>query len=197
MKRGYTVEEYRDMLVRIKAALPDAAVTSDFIVGFCGESDDDFAQSIELVRTGRFKNSFIFKYSPRLGTKSDALFDDDVPEDIKRRRNNELLAVQNAISDQDNQPFIGRRVRVLVEGLSKTSQKHPDESPHVQLVGRTNCDRIVVFDGNRRQFGQLLEIIIYDANAFTLFGSVVTNYVGPEIHALQTVYQSAQCPADA
>lgn len=191
MKRGYTVEEYRDMLARIKDALPDAAVTSDFIVGFCGESDDDFAQSIELVRAGRFKNSFIFKYSPRPGTKSDSLFDDDVPEDVKRRRNNELLAVQNAISDQDNQPFVGRRVRVLVEGPSKASQKHPHESPHVQLVGRTNCDRIVVFDGNRRQIGQLLEIIIYDANAFTLFGSVVTNHVGPEIHALQTVYQSA------
>ncbi len=109
MKRGYTVEEYRDMLHRIRQTVPESSVTSDFIVGFPGETDEEFAETVELVRASRFKNSFIFKYSERPGTKSARLFPDDVPEEVKRRRNNELLAIQNAISEEDNQPFIGRR----------------------------------------------------------------------------------------
>ena len=123
MKRGYTVEDYREMLARIRAAIPDAAVTSDFIVGFCGETEDEFQQTVELVRQSRFKNSFIFKYSERPGTKAPDFWPDDVPEEVKRRRNNELLAVQNAISEEDNQQFIGRTVEVLVEGPSKHAQK--------------------------------------------------------------------------
>ena len=106
MRRGYTVEEYGDMLARIRETIPDAAVTSDFIVGFCGETDEDFRHTVELVRTGRFKNSFIFKYSPRPGTKAAELFADDVPEPVKRRRNNELLAIQNQVSLEENQPFL-------------------------------------------------------------------------------------------
>lgn len=185
MKRGYTVEDYREMMGRIRETVPAATVTSDFIVGFCGETDEDFAETIELVRESRFKNSFIFKYSERPGTKSADLYPDDVPEEVKRRRNNQLLAIQNAISEEDNQPFIGRQVEVLVEGPSKNAVKHgADEGPVVQLVGRTKCDRIVVFDGNRRQIGQLLDVAVYDANAFTLFGSVVTSHVGPEVYSL-------------
>ena len=101
--------------------IPQAAVTSDFIVGFCGEADDEFQQSIDLVCGAHFKNSFIFKYSARPGTKAVELYDDDVPEAVKRRRNHELLAVQNAISLEDNQPFFGRTVEVLVEGPSKVA----------------------------------------------------------------------------
>ena len=123
MKRGYTVEDYREMMSRIRATIPDAAVTSDFIVGFCGETEDEFQQTVELVRQSRFKNSFIFKYSERPGTKAPDFWPDDVPEEIKRRRNNELLAVQNAISEEDSQQFIGRTVEVLVEGPSKHAQK--------------------------------------------------------------------------
>jgi tRNA-2-methylthio-N6-dimethylallyladenosine synthase len=185
MKRGYTVGEYRDMFARIRATVPDAAVTSDFIVGFCGETDDDFAQTCDLVRECRFKNSFIFKYSERPGTKGADLYPDDVPEDVKRRRNNELLAIQNEISEADNQQFLGRQVEVLVEGPSKAGSRQEDQASVVQLVGRTMCDRIVVFDGNRRQAGQVLPIAIYDANAHTLFGSVVTQHVGPELFTLQ------------
>jgi tRNA-2-methylthio-N6-dimethylallyladenosine synthase len=184
MKRGYTVEEYREMLARIRATVPGAAVTSDFIVGFCGETEADFAATVELVREARFKNSFIFKYSQRPGTKGAQLFPDDVPDDVKRRRNNELLALQNAISEDDNQPLIGQTVEVLVEGPSKNSQKHGEDGPVLQLTGRTHCDRIAVFAGNRRQIGQLLPVTIYDANAFTLFGSVVTAHVGPEVYTL-------------
>jgi tRNA-2-methylthio-N6-dimethylallyladenosine synthase len=184
MKRGYTVGEYRDMLARIRATIPAAAVTSDFIVGFCGETEEDFQATVELVRESRFKNSFIFKYSERPGTKSSELFPDDVPEEVKRRWNNELLAIQNAISEEDQHEFLGRQVMVLVEGPSKASQKHPAAGPRVQLVGRTHCDRIVVFEGQERQIGQLLPVTIYDANAFTLFGAVVTQHVGPEVYAL-------------
>lgn len=185
MKRGYTVEDYREMLARVRATIPDVAVTSDFIVGFCGETEEDFQATVDLVGESRFKNSFIFKYSERPGTKSAQLFPDDVPEDVKRRRNNELLAVQNAISEEDNLPLVGRQVEVLVEGPSKNAaRRHDHDSEQLQLVGRTHCDRIVVFDGNRRQIGQLLPIAVYDANAFTLFGSVVTRHVGPEVYSL-------------
>jgi len=184
MKRGYTIEEYREMQARIREIVPQAAVTSDFIVGFCGETDEDYQQTVELVRESRFKNSFIFKYSPRPGTKAPDLFADDVPEETKRRRNNELLAIQNAISEEDNQPWIGRQVEVLVEGPSKMAVRAETEGDLLQLTGRTPDDRIVVFDGNRRQIGRLLNLTVYDANAFTLFGAVVTEHVGPEVFSL-------------
>jgi tRNA-2-methylthio-N6-dimethylallyladenosine synthase len=184
MKRGYTVEDYREMHDRIREQVPEAAVTSDFIVGFCGETKDDFELSCDLVRERRFKNSFIFKYSERPGTKGAELYADDVPEDVKRRRNNDLLAIQNQISEEDNQPFLGRQVEVLVEGRSKAAERRAEQGDAVQLVGRTMCDRIVVFDGNLRQIGQILPVSIYDANAHTLFGTVVTQHVGPELFTL-------------
>ena len=185
MKRGHTVEEYRDMLARIRERVPGAAITSDFIVGFCGETDDDFAQTAALVREARFKNSFIFKYSPRPGTKAAETLEDDVPEAVKRRRNNELLAIQDAISLEDNGAMRGRRVEVLVEGPSKVARKLKKEEggrgkedaeargqgeATLQLVGRTVCDRIVVFDGPANWAGQLKEVTIERVDAFTLFG---------------------------
>jgi len=185
MKRGYTVEDYREMHGHIREWLLEAAVTSDFIVGFCGESDEDFELTCELVRECRFKNCFIFKYSERPDTKGAELYADDVPEETKRHRNNELLAIQNAISEEDNQPFLGRQVEVLVEGRSKAAERRDDSGEATQLVGRTMCDRIVVFDGNLRQVGQTLPVSIYDANAHTLFGAVVTHHVGPELFTLK------------
>ncbi len=188
MKRGYTVEEYREMLARTREWIPNVAVSSDFIVGFCGETDAEFQLTMDLVRESRFKNSFIFKYSERPGTKGAELFADDVPDDVKRHRNNELLALQNEISEQDNHAFLGQQVTVLVEGPSKSAEKHavvspdtrhpiPDTFPSpLQLTGRTHCDRIVVFDGNPRQIGHFLPVVIYDANAHTLFGEVVTRH---------------------
>jgi len=172
MKRGYTAGAYREMLAQIRQTVGGAAITSDFIVGFCGETEEDFRQTVELVRRGRFKNSFIFKYSSRAGTKSAELYADDVPEEVKRRRNNELLAIQSEISREDNQPLAGRTVEILVEGPSKTSRKHPKEGPVVQLTGRTVCDRIVVFDGRRDLIGRILPVEILQAEAFTLFGRV-------------------------
>lgn len=169
MKRGYTVEEYRTMLAEIRQIVPQAAVTSDFIVGFCGETEEDFQETMALVRDGRFKNSFIFKYSARPGTVAARLYADDIPEEVKRRRNNDLLSVQNAICLEDNQQWMGRRAEILVEGPSKVSRRR-DGSETVQLVGRTRCDRIVVFDGPPSLAGQVLELEIIVVDAFTLFG---------------------------
>jgi len=174
MKRNYTVGLYDDMMARIRETVPEAAVSSDFIVGFCGETEASFQKTVRLVERSKFKNSFIFKYSARTGTKADSLYADDVPEEVKRRRNNELLAAQNAVCESLNAPFVGKRVEVLVEGPSKTEvRKGTGEGP-IQLVGRTTCDRIVVFDGNPRQVGQFLDIDIHQANPVTLFGAVAT-----------------------
>ena len=171
MKRGYTVEQYREMLDRIRQTVPGAAVTSDFIVGFCAETEEDYRQTVDLVRDGRFKNSFIFKYSSRPGTKAADLYPDDVPDETKRRRNNELLEIQNAISWEENRPFVGRNVEILVEGPSKASAKRlADGSSVIQLTGRTECDRIVVFDGPQELIGQIIPIGIREVNSFTLFG---------------------------
>ena len=224
MKRGYTVEEYRDMMHRIREHVPGCSVSSDFIVGFCGEREESFQKSMDLIRECRFKNSFIFKYSKREGTKAFELFEDDIPDEVKRRRNNEMLDLQNAISEEDNAEFIGRRVSVLVEGPSKSAAKraaresqpseltsllpiagqstpahhehyhghdhHHDEEPQtiqhasaeaarlaMQLTGRSECDRIVVFDGNPRLIGSRAEIEIHDCTSTTLMGSIVTREV--------------------
>jgi len=170
MKRGYTAEEYREMLAQIRSEIPEAAVTSDFIVGFPGETPEDHQQTVELLREGRFKNCFIFKYSPRPKTKAAELYADDVPDEVKRRRNNELLAIQNAISLEDNQPFVGRRVEILVEGPSKVGRKQLPDGDVTQLVGRTVCDRIVVFDGPTGLAGRTLPVEIERVDALTLFG---------------------------
>jgi tRNA-2-methylthio-N6-dimethylallyladenosine synthase len=181
MKRGYTVEEYLEMMDRIRQTVPGCGVSSDFIVGFCGETEESFERSMELVRRCRFKNSFIFKYSPRSGTKAFELYADDVPEEVKRRRNNELLVLQNEISEEDNAEFIGTDVEVLVEGPSKSAAKasalegaEDRSGGATQLVGRTSCDRIVVFEGNPRLAGSLAQVAIHDCSCTTLIGTIVT-----------------------
>jgi tRNA-2-methylthio-N6-dimethylallyladenosine synthase len=180
MKRLYTVEYYREMLQRCREKIPRVAISSDFIVGFCGETDESFERSCELVRESGFKNSFIFKYSNRPGTKADELFPDDVPEEVKKRRNNDLLAIQNASSLSDHRRLIGQSLQVLVEGLSKTEAKADrgdGSGPIRQFAGRTNTDHIVVFDGHERLIGQFVNVIIEEATAFTLFGTVATTEV--------------------
>jgi tRNA-2-methylthio-N6-dimethylallyladenosine synthase len=178
MKRGYSAQGYREMMARIRDVLPDASVSSDFIVGFCGETEEDFQQTVELVRQCRFKNSFIFKYSERPGSKAAQRLADDVPYAVKRRRNNELLAVQNAISEQENLRRVGRRVEVLVEGPSKAAGKRGEEGPVLQLMGRSRCDRIVVFRGDRRQIGRILPVSICGATAHALVGEVAAEPTG-------------------
>jgi tRNA-2-methylthio-N6-dimethylallyladenosine synthase len=108
--------------------------------------------------------------------------EDDVPDEVKKRRNNELLSIQNQISEEDNQVFLGQNVEVLVEGPSKWAKQNSDQDSQVlQLTGRTNCDRIVVFDGNRRLAGQILPVGIYEVTPFTLLGTVVTEHRVPAL----------------
>jgi tRNA-2-methylthio-N6-dimethylallyladenosine synthase len=173
MKRLYTVEYYREMMERCRERVPGVAISSDFIVGFCGETEESFERTCELVHDSGFKNSFIFKYSARPGTKADELFLDDVPEEVKKRRNNDLLAIQNAVSLADHRRRVGETVEVLVEGPSKLGMKADGTGPK-QLTGRSRTDHIVVFDGNERLIGQTVPVAIDAATAFTLFGTVVT-----------------------
>lgn len=175
MKRNYTVAFYTDMLARCREKVPGVAISSDFIVGFCGESEESFARTVRLVEQSRFKNSYIFKYSERPGTKAAQRYRDDVPEEVKKRRNNDLLAVQTEISRQEHRRWIGQRVSILVEGPSKRDQNRfatVSSSDILQLTGRTMTDHIVVCDGPPRLIGQLLDVDIVDASPFTLFGVI-------------------------
>jgi tRNA-2-methylthio-N6-dimethylallyladenosine synthase len=185
MKRLYTIGYYREMLDRCRERVPGVAISSDFIVGFCGETEDSFEKTCDLVRTAGFKNSFIFKYSPRPGTKADDLFADDIPEEVKKRRNNDLLSIQNAVSLADQRQRVGQTVEVLVEGPSKSALKHDTPGPR-QLTGRTMTDHIVVFDGNERLIGQTVSVQVDSATPFTLLGKVLTGeQVGVEAEHAQ------------
>ena len=170
MKRNYTASYYMDMLARCRELVPGVSVSSDFIVGFCGETEESFQKSMDLVREAKFKNSFIFKYSERGGTKAAERYPDDVPDDVKKRRNNDLLAVQNENSRADHRSQVGKVVEVLVEGPSRMSAK----ATHVtQLTGRSMADHIVVFDGTDRLIGHTVRVAIDDASPFTLYGNVL------------------------
>jgi len=163
MRRGYTRSQYLRLVERAYQLVPEVTVASDFIVGFPGESEEDFGQSVELIRRCRFKNSFIFKYSPRPGTKA-AEFADDVPREVKRRRNRELLAVQEEVSLSQNRGLIGRTVRVLVEG--------PSRRDPARLTGRDPGDHIVCFAGSKELVGREVAVLITEATALTLLGEL-------------------------
>jgi tRNA-2-methylthio-N6-dimethylallyladenosine synthase len=191
MNRGYTAREYRDLIDRAKTMMPDISLASDFIAGFPTETEEEHRASIELIRYCRFKNSFIFKYSPRPGTIAIDRYEDDVPEEVKRRRNNELLAVQQEVSAENNRAMIGKIVEVIVEGQSKlvSKQNKADEGlvaltvggkareepaeERTQLVARTRGDQIVCFDGPPSLKGRMPRVEITDAQSLTLFGRVV------------------------
>ncbi|MFA6176696.1 MAG: tRNA (N6-isopentenyl adenosine(37)-C2)-methylthiotransferase MiaB [Phycisphaerae bacterium] len=171
MKRNYTADEYLAILDRARQIVPDIAIAGDFIVGFCGETDEDFQKSAELIRKAQYKNSFIFKYSTRPGTRADEKLIDDVPMEIKKQRNIELLAVQEEVSEEFNKSFVGKTVKVLVEGVSKKSHLDGSDSEKLpQLIGRTAGDCIVVFDGAADLAGEFADVKITRASALTFFG---------------------------
>jgi tRNA-2-methylthio-N6-dimethylallyladenosine synthase len=174
MNRHYSAEQYLEYLARARAAVPDIAVAGDFIVGFPGETDEDFQATVDLVRRARYRNCFIFKYSPRPGTTADKRHADTVSDEIKQRRNVELLAVQEQISGQLSEAFVGGPVKVLVEGLSKKAHVNATgDAARPQLVGRTATDYIVVFNGPPALAGQFAEVLITESSPLTLFGSLV------------------------
>ncbi len=183
MKRKYSVESYLDLVARGKEIVPEMTWASDFIVGFCGETDDEFQASCDLLDKVQYKNIFCFKYSPRPNTVADNLLPDDVPEDVKRQRNVQMLKHQESISLAQNEKLVGQEVEVLVEGYSKAAIKAQEAEQSRgeeitwrrsdQLVGRTRTDRIVVFNGTDANVGQLQQIKITGASALTLFGELV------------------------
>jgi tRNA-2-methylthio-N6-dimethylallyladenosine synthase len=174
MNRRYTAEQYLELLDKARAKVPEISIAGDFIVGFPGETEEDFQATVNLVKKARYKNCFIFKYSPRPGTSADKKLQDDVPTEIKKRRNIELLAVQEQISDGLSRDFLGRTVRVLVEGLSKKPHLNSAESrDDPQLVGRTATDYIVVFNGPASLAGELVNAKITQTSPLTLFGELI------------------------
>jgi len=173
MNRGYTCSEYLELLDRARAAAAGIAIAGDFIVGFPGETKEDFQATVDLVKKAQYKNCFIFKYSPRPGTNADEKLEDNVPAEIKRKRNIELLDVQNEISEKLSRQSLKKTVKVLVEGLSKKphlNQAGSENKP--QLVGRTATDYIVVFNGPRSLAGQFAKVKITKTSALTLFGEL-------------------------
>ncbi len=177
MHRPYTAQQYLELIELGRTIVPDLSLAGDFIVGFPGETEQDFQDTVRLVRAARYKNCFIFKYSPRPGTVAAKRLKDDVPTEVKRHRNNELLAVQEEISLELHRAFIGQTLEVLVEGPSKSARKGRPEHQH-QLSSRTRGDHIVVFDAPARAAqlsGKLVYVKILDASALTLFGELVAS----------------------
>ncbi len=173
MNRHYTAEQYLELLARARQIVPDIAIAGDFIVGFPGETEEDFQATVRLVERARYRNCFIFKYSPRPGTTADKRHQDTVPDEVKQRRNVELLAVQERISERLSHEFQGRTVRVLVEGLSKKAHVNPrDDQDQPQLVGRTDTDYIVVFNGSPSLAGRFVDVRITETSPLTLFGAL-------------------------
>ncbi|MFQ5489985.1 MAG: tRNA (N6-isopentenyl adenosine(37)-C2)-methylthiotransferase MiaB [Phycisphaerae bacterium] len=180
MRRQYSVSRFEELIHQARQVVPGITLATDIIVGFSGETEAEFAETCALVERGRFKNIFCFKYSERPATVAQKRMPDDVPNDVKRRRNNQLLAVQQRVSLENNHAMIGRTVDVLVEGYSKAAIKaqeaeqtrgqEVDWRHSDQLVGRTRGDQIVVFNAPADLIGQLVPIKITSATALTLFG---------------------------
>jgi tRNA-2-methylthio-N6-dimethylallyladenosine synthase len=163
MRRGYTVERYLEICDTLRAEVAGIEIASDFIVGFPGETAEDFDKTVELMERVRFQNSFVFKYSPRPGTDAAALAD-DVPEEEKKRRNQALLDAQERISLDLNRRRIGRTFEVLVEGPSKRDPR--------RQTGRTDTHQIVNFDAGRDLAGSFATVEITAVSPTALTGSL-------------------------
>ena len=173
MNRKYTRGEYDDLVDRARAIVPGVVLAGDFIVGFPGESEDDHQASADLIRRSAYKTSFIFKYSPRPGTMAAKRYPDDISDAVKRRRNNDLLAVQHQVGQAHHDAYVGRTLEVLVEGPSPRAQR-PSHGADLadQLVGRTRWDHIVIFNGAKSLANTYRDVQITAANSLTLFGEL-------------------------
>ncbi len=188
MRRQYTAAQYLELVHRARELVPGISLAGDFIVGFCGETEEDHAATLALVERVAYKSLFMFMYSPRPDTVADRRLPDDVPADVKRRRHAELAALQRRMSLRHHRAFIGRQVEVLVEGYSKAARRarnadrpgpraswpRPD-----QLTGRTRGDEIVVFDGDPSLIGRTVRLAIDEATALTLHGRLIDPPVAP------------------
>ena len=165
MNRKYTREWYLDRIAAIRRIIPDCGLSTDIFVGYCSETEEDHQMSLHLMREVGYDSAFMFKYSERPGTYASKHLPDDVPEDVKIRRLNELIALQTEISAQQNKKDEGRQFDVLVEGFSKRSRS--------QLCGRTEQNKMVVFDKGSHHIGETVSVRITGSTSATLFGEVV------------------------
>jgi tRNA-2-methylthio-N6-dimethylallyladenosine synthase len=164
MHRAYTAEKYVDLVRRIRQARNGIAITTDVIVGFPGETEDDYKQTRDLVEQIQFDNAFVFRYSPRRDTPA-AEMKNQIDERIKEERNRGLLEIVDESARRANEPLIGRDVEILCEGPSKTNSS--------RLMGRTRTNKIVIFEGGESFVGQLVDLRIERATGFSLYGTPV------------------------
>jgi len=165
MNRKYTREWYLDRVATMRRMIPEIAIGTDIFCGFSNETEEDHQESLALMRQAKFDMSFMFKYSERPGTVAAKRLPDTVPEEIKIRRLNEIIAVQNELSLLSHQNDIGKEYEVLVEGFSKRSKE--------QLFGRTSQNKVVVFPRQDRHVGEFIRVKILSATSATLMGEVV------------------------
>ena len=161
MHRGYTREKFAGIVGKLRRARPGIGITTDIIVGFPGETEEDFEQTLSLCREVEFDNAYIFKYSPRRDTPA-ADMPDQVPLPVREERNQRLLELVNGIAARKYEAFIGRQVQILVEGPSRKNR--------ARFTGRTRCNKIVLFEGGERHRGQLVDVKIERTGSFTLYG---------------------------
>ena len=173
MNRKYTREWYLERVAAIRHIVPDCAISTDIFVGYCGETEADHERSLSLMREVGYDSAFMFKYSERPGTFASQHFADDIPEEVKIRRLNELIAVQNELSLSANTAWVGREADILIEGVSKRSRE--------ELFGRTEQNKVVIVPrcftdagGNRQtlHIGQTIRVRILEASSATLKGEV-------------------------
>ena len=167
MNRKYTREWYLDRVAAIRRIIPDCALTTDIFTGYCGETEDDHRQSLSLMREVGYDSAFMFKYSERPGTYAATHLKDDVPEEVKVRRLNEIIQLQTEMSAAANRRDEGREFDVLVEGTSKRSRD--------QLFGRTGQNKVVVFNRGDHRIGDTVRVRITGSTSATLFGEAMKN----------------------
>lgn len=175
MKRNYTREWYLERVVAIRRVMPDCAITSDIFCGFHDESEEDFQDTLSLMREVGYDNAFLFKYSERPGTYAAKYLEDNIPEDVKIRRLEEMIALQTQLSLESNLRDVGKTFEVLIEGFSKRSRE--------QLFGRSQQNKVVVFDKQGYRVGQYVEVRIESATAATLIGKPVRPAEGYDLEA--------------
>jgi tRNA-2-methylthio-N6-dimethylallyladenosine synthase len=164
MHRGYTREKYLDLVSDLRRSRPGIAITTDVIVGFPGETEEDYALTRDMVSEADFDNAFIFRYSQRRDTPA-ADMDGQLSEEVKEARNQDLLAAVNANMGRKLRACVGTRMEILCEGPSRSNPE--------RYAGRTRTNKIVVFPGDPRHAGELLELQIVDSSATTLYGDPV------------------------
>jgi len=164
MNRKYTREWYIDRVNSIKKIIPNCGLSTDVIAGFCGETEDDHLQTLSLMQEVGFDSAFMFKYSERPDTAAAKHFENDVPEDVKSRRLEEIIALQQKLSLESNKKDIGKTFEILVEGQSKRSKK--------QLFGRNTQNKVIIFTSSDEKIGDYVNVTVVDCTAATLIGEL-------------------------